>query len=519
MKLYPSSVPVKGQPGGAAITGSEREVFKLFKQIAVPGATTFHSLRFLEAGLRPFGEADFVVVSPKGIFVFEVKGGAVRKNEDGAWVIGSEDGKHYKAKESPLEQAARNSMSIRDWLESRVNFDVRAIPVGHAAILPYQSGSVKGLDVVPEIVASKRDCADAQKFERWVNGCIDYWWRKKQFSVDALSAKDVENVAELLRGKFEVEPAFDLVTGKMLELQDTLAPEQVRILDAADQLPRIIVTGGAGSGKSFVIRTLARRYLEEGVNVGILVPRSELKLLYPGIEEMGGRLIVGSLEGEPVQMLLVDEGQDLCNEVGMALIDRCVAGGLAAGNWRIFLDENIQASLRGLWSETEYELLKLYAAGTVLHLADNYRNTDKIVTKILLAVPAKMGRPQVSAGEACLQFEEGPDRVASLVKRLHDRGAKWAQICVVVVGDNAETERALAAEGVPWRASLSGDGVLVASSEFVQGLEYPHVVIYLGGPRDAKTSARFYVAASRARVTLAIVDPTGIYSKLVEGNL
>lgn len=519
MKIFPSTVPSRNQPGGSTITGSEREVFALFKQSKYPEANAFHSLRFLDAGARPFGQTDFLLVGPKGVVIFEVKGGAVRKREDGAWVIGSEDGRHYVTQESPLDQAARNSMSIRDWLDSRADLNVKGVPFGHAVILPYQEGTVKGLDVVPEIVATRKNCIEPSTFARWLTSCCDYWWRKKGFLVDALSTVEIEHLVSLLRGKFEVEPSFDLRTGAVLDYQDTISAEQVRVLDAAETLARIIVTGGAGSGKSFVIRALARRYLEVGKQVGILIPRPELKRIYPGFEESGGRFYVGRHDGEPSETLLVDEGQDFCNELGLETIDRCVVGGMSGGRWRVFLDNNLQASLRGLWRSEDFDLLKLYADGVVLNLADNYRNTDKIVTKILLAVPAKIGRAQVSAGIECLQFEDGPERVATVLKKMFARGTNWHQMCVAVLADPASVLTALAAADVPHALTIDEQGVLVATPEYIQGLEYPHVVVFFDTPYQRDSAARFYVAASRARASLTLVDPTGVYLRLVEDNI
>jgi hypothetical protein len=485
----------------------------------VPAATALHSLRFLNAGGRPFGQADFVLVGPKGIVIVEVKGGPIRKNDDGTWTIGSEDGRHYTTHESPIEQAARNSMAIRDWLAPRVGYLVKDIPVGHAIVMPYQNGIVQGMDVVAQIVADVRDCKDPAVFARWISACFEYWWRKKGFSVDALSATEVAETIELLRGKFEVEPSLDARTGAILERQDFISPEQVRVLDAADEVQRIVVTGGAGSGKSFVIRALARRALEQGVRVGILVPRIELKQLYVGIEELGGKIFGPKTEVDPVELLLVDEGQDFCNELGLDLMENLVMGGLDGGKWRLFLDDNIQASLRGLWNSAAFDLLKSLASGFHLRLDDNYRNTDKIVGAIELAVPAKIGRAQVSVGEACLQYDEGADKVPRILSQMHARGAQWNQTCVIVIGEIQKVQDALSANGITWTSELSGKGVLVATPEMVQGLEYSHVVVYMDAPFDELTAARFYVAASRARATLALVDPNATYSRLVEENL
>ena len=145
-----------------------------------------------------------------------------------------------------------------------------------------------------------------------------------------------------------------------------------------------------------------------GLDVGILIPRAELKALYPGFGESGGRFFVGEAGERPADILLIDEGQDFCNSDGLSLMERCVVGGYEGGKWRMFLDENIQARLRGLWNETEFELLKLCANGAVLHLADNYRNTDKIVGKIqieqLLAI--RVGAQEPGANERKARNEQ-----------------------------------------------------------------------------------------------------------------
>jgi hypothetical protein len=494
-------------------------MFKLFRQADVSSVTALHSLRFLNAGNRPFGQADFVLVGPKGIIVVEVKGGSIRKNVDGTWTIGGEDSKNYTTHESPIEQAARNSMAIRDWLTPRVEYSTKDIPVGHAIVMPYQTGAVKGMDVVAQIAGDRNDCKDQLAFARWVASCFDYWWRKKGFSIDALSAKEVDTTVELLRGKFEVEPSLDAKTAAIFDRQDTLSAEQLRVVDAAERMPRVVVTGGAGSGKSFVIRAIARRSVEQGEQVGILVPRIELKQLYTDIEALGCKVFGPFAKAESVETLLVDEGQDFCNELGLSLMDQSVTGGLISGRWRVFLDDNIQASLRGLWSLNYYNELGVYASGFGLELKDNYRNTDKIVANILLAVPAKIGRAQVSAGEDCLQYEDGADRVAKVLSRMHDRGARWDQLCVIVIGSISEIQDVLSEHSIKWTSQFLGSDVLVTTPETVQGLEFPHVVVFIDAPYDELTAARFYVAASRARATLTIVDPGGIYSRLVEENL
>ena len=77
MKTVPSVIA--DRPGGS---GAERIVFDLLKGSNVPGVA-FHSLLLSEHEVNPTGEADFVIVSTKGLLVIEVKGGSVAREEDG----------------------------------------------------------------------------------------------------------------------------------------------------------------------------------------------------------------------------------------------------------------------------------------------------------------------------------------------------------------------------------------------------------------------------------------------------
>ena len=79
MKTVPSVIG--DRPGGST---AERIVFDLLRGSKVPGVA-FHSLLLSEHEINPTGEADFVVVSPKGLLVIEVKGGTVAREEDGIW--------------------------------------------------------------------------------------------------------------------------------------------------------------------------------------------------------------------------------------------------------------------------------------------------------------------------------------------------------------------------------------------------------------------------------------------------
>jgi len=77
------------------------------------GYIAFHSLNLTAHKTKRFGEADFVIVSPSGFFVLEVKGGGI-KFENGRWsIIINSDNETKQLYESPFRQAETAMHAIK----------------------------------------------------------------------------------------------------------------------------------------------------------------------------------------------------------------------------------------------------------------------------------------------------------------------------------------------------------------------------------------------------------------------
>ena len=511
--MLPSTIPQRVRRGTDATTFSEKKVFEHLHAVDLDGATGFHSLWFLDAPGRTFGEMDFVVVTRNGILTLEVKGGYVRMTVDGKFDI---NGKYLSSK-SPIDQAATNSMDLRRWLKSRVTYDVRKVPFGHAVVFPGQSGIVKGMDATPEIVALGRQCEDAQKFSRWLQDCVKYWWERHDKAIELTDAM-LEETVRHLRGEFDVEPAFDYQTLGIIERQDRFSDEQFDVVDANEENDRLIVSGGAGTGKTYVARTLARRGAAVGKDVGILLPTNRLTVLYGDLAADGVRIAAGKPLDPPCDLLIVDEGQQLCNAKGFDMIRASVKGGIENGQWRIFLDDQLQARLSAEWDETYLELLKL--AGTKVRLKHNYRNTDQIVSLVSSTTGADIGEPKVEEGRppAILARESGARSIERAIRGLLGKGAAAAQIAVIAAGETFTLAKNLAAFGIPIAEEGSG-GVKVLAPDEAQGFEFPHVIMVVGNTATERGIAQLYVAMTRARVTLTVLDPNEDVKRLQLENL
>ena len=511
--MLPSTIPQRVRRSTDATTFSEKKVFEHLQAADLDGATGFHSLWFLDAPGRTFGEMDFVVVTRNGILTLEVKGGYVRKTADGKFDING----RYQTHQSPIDQSAMNSMDLRRWLKSRVTYDVRRVPFGHAVVFPSQSGIVKGMDATPEIVALERQCEDARTFSRWLQDCLKYWWERQDRAIELTDAM-LEETVRLLRGEFDVEPAFDYQTLSTIERQDRFSDEQFNVVDANEENDRLIVSGGAGTGKTYVARTLARRGAAVGKDVGILLPTTRLAVLYGDLAADGVRIAAGKPVDPPCDLLIVDEGQLLCNARGFDVIRASVKGGIEHGQWRIFLDDQLQARLSAEWDETYLGLLKL--AGTKVRLKHNYRNTDQIVSLVSSTTGADIGEPKVEEGRppAILARESGARSIERAIRGLLGKGAAAAHIAVIADGETAALAKDLAALDIPIAGEHSS-GVKVLAPDQAQGFEYPHVVMVVGDTADEQGLAQLYVAMTRARVTLTVIDPNEDVKRLQLENL
>ena len=210
--------------------------------------------------------------------------------------------------------------------------------------------------------------------------------------------------------------------------------------------------------------------------------------------------------------LVVDEAQDLLVEGALDLWELLLAGGLADGTWRVFLDHK-----QNVFAAVDLPQLERLSdtATTRYQLVDNCRNTPQIseTTCMLSAVDpddtvASEG-PDVEM-RFVLDRREEPQAAAAVIARWIRRGVEPKDI--VVVGTDGEALRGLEDHWPADRPALTpfdddrrGGVRLIGAADF-KGLEAAAVVVV--GVRElqsTETLRRMYVACSRARVLLAVV--------------
>jgi len=434
-------------------------------------------------------EADFIIVWDGVVVVLEVKGGGVRCVEGQWWSIDRRKDWN-RLRESPMDQANGAKVALRDILKEN---GLGWYADQHAVITP-----------------------DVDDLDRAIGWYPSHWLVAGDMTVDGLTRAfdkivcraplppqrtrraPIREVRERLFGEFTRLPRIDVERGAVLEEQSRATSGQARYLEGLDRSARVVVLGGAGTGKSLALAEGAKQDADRGRSV-LVTFRS------PGLTSFFQTLVVDrGIDVIPFDQLaanktydavFVDEAQDLMTAAAMDRLDIVVAGGRAAGRWRMFLDPNNQAHVDGDFDQDVHDLVLDEAV--TFELPMNVRNTKPIVHVVQSYLGADIGDPAIVHGEE-LHWHDVPvpadvTAARALAEELVEQGVRSNSIWLI---DCRSVEP-------PYRDRR---GVVVTSPRYAKGLEADRVIVFnLPEIYDEVSTSAFYVAVTRARVALHLV--------------
>ena len=385
-------------------SAAERRLFPLLAASVLPSpAWGFHSLNISEHDYKLCGELDFVVLCPRGLLVLEVKGGGVAC-EDGVWIYTDRFGHHHRKAESPFEQAKSGLFSLRSRLQAELpEHNLHRLPIGYAVLFPDCQFDVRSVEWSQEVVLDKRSLTGATHLSRQLDALYGNWSERTHGSSKP-SADLLHKLAELLRPNFQRVPSLQHRAEELEAHMDMLTDEQYAQYDIIEDNPRVLCSGGAGTGKTFLAAETARRHASGGEEV-LLTCHSPLLASFLTSRLPGEHISVrpfGELLDDCgteawADVLIVDEAQDVLNLDALECFDRVLKGGLEKGTWRLFYDQNNQSALLGDFDSEALELLKSFG-GVTGHLRRNCRNTEDIVLQTRLLTAADLGNPSAGPG-------------------------------------------------------------------------------------------------------------------------
>jgi len=472
-----------------ATSDAERRTARLLREIdGDADAVAFHSVKLRSHAYKQQAEADFVVLWKKVVIIVEVKGGGVRKH-DGVWYSIDRRGDWHKLATSPMEQAQSAMYALQKILrEEGVGWFAHEAVV----ITPDIDDPPHSIEWEPSNWLARGHMSIAR-----LTDALDKIADNAPKPPTGRKLARTEDLRMRLFGHFTRMPVIDAQRGAVIEEQNRATAGQARVLASLARNPRVLVFGGAGTGKSLVLVEAAKQEADQGKSVLITFRSPALRSFFsPHV--LGRRIDLLPFDQlEPAKaydVVFIDEAQDLMTADGMDRIDGVVAGGRVTGRWRMFLDMNNQAHVDGHFDPDVLEIVASEALS--VDLALNVRNTRAIVHMVQEYVGADVGDPGIVHGEKVRWQTTDEDSLAkaeSVAEELAAEGVRTEDIWIIRTASSAPPEK-------------TGRGFTVTSPKYAKGLEADHVIVCeLPEVFDEATTAAFYVAVTRARVSLDVV--------------
>lgn len=524
-------------------SNAERKVFSFLQQISFSQYdVALHSLNIGKHEYKRWGEADFVLIGKRGILLLEVKGGRVAC-KDGLWEFKDRFGDATTKKESPAAQAKTAFFSLeKNYLKKQFGRELGGVPAGWGVVFT----DIDRLINVPasllpehpdEITAYEDECRGHNVFKGYLERVFDHWDSLKS-NPRHLSPEVVKRIVQFLRPNFEKIPSLNSQLQNSSRDLCQFTDEQYEKLDEISENDRIMVVGGAGTGKTFVAAACARYEAAEGRSV-LLVTRSPFLASFLSSHDLPPSVVVMTMEevwslADPLRQwdtLIVDEGQDLSDLESIDRLGKVLTGGWEQGRWRWFGDPNHQVSPSFPVDDVALEFLSSLAVRQ--RLKKNVRNASAVVDAIKVFSGADVGKATGRAGAGKVRTVEasGADDISVAVVNevrawLKGEDSSLRGEIVVLTGSDAApevladclTQAGIRSEALSERAlgGKSRDCVLVAKVEDFKGLERPLVCVAGLGSDPGSYRRVAYKAISRANHEVVIVSDAASFSELAK---
>lgn len=557
-KMIPATIdPNTPSPG-------EQDVYeRLSTDPLATGWTVIHSLDLPRHIRQISGELDFVVLIPEhGILCLEVKAAASISRREGMWYYGQEPKSDHRG---PFRQVSDGMHSLRERLVKRYPA-ARGAVFWSAVILPFATLEFQSEEWHPwQLIdhARYRSTSLAETCQNVLTRARDLLaskptagWFEPESKVP--SAPDCQAIARILRPDFE---AFQSPRERRRQVSAELkryTEEQFVALDAMTHNPRVIFEGPAGTGKTLLAIESAQRAAAAGKRT-LLVCFNRLlgKWLDGETESFGDRVLVGTLHaqmlmvaglegpprtdrgfweeelpllaldrllnaegGDPFDIIISDEAQDLLQERYLDVLDLSLAGGLSGGDWHLFGDFEHQSIYGCETLSLDSFRARRGAGAPVYSLRTNCRNTPRVATLVRLLSHLEPDYSSVRRNDDGIEpqlrfFVDDGHASGALVRALEElRLEGYRGRDTVVLSARASGSSAARITEQPWCDRLrplgnsSGGHTPYGTIHAFKGLESPAVVVTdvdeVSGPQ---AEALFYIAITRPTERLVLLMP------------
>ncbi len=486
---------------------------------AYPEAFVVHSVNLPEHAYKRYGEADFVLIDRRGLLVLEVKGGIVR-HAGGVWSFENGRGQARKRSEGPHRQAESGVQAL---LRTLARSGAPPIGIfGWAVVTPFTLWVTPHPEIPAPLLLDRRACDTPSSFTGALDGAFR-WWRDRALASGRDTRQlDSQALERHLLPEFQYAPAPARCAEAIEQDVVRLTERQAEILEGLSDNPRLLVEGGAGTGKTLLAAAAAQQAAASGSSVGMIVAApvlaAHLAVTMPRVTVVDPANML-LLPERSLDVLVVDEGQELTNSEGLRQAERLLSGGLEGGSWRWFMDPANQA-LHSTIEKTS--LARLRAASACYRLTRNVRSTRNIVNLVRGTVGADVGVSEIDARGVLPHVEHVPGPATGCLDIMVDQVREWmeagvapADIALLVAAQDAslllERARRVLGDDVvslddPAALDAASTRAVVSDPSTFRGMERSWVAVACttGFSMQPRSEQFLYVAMTRPRAGLAV---------------
>lgn len=540
-------------------SNAEKKMYKVLQKLEMENTYVLHSLGLPKHKSKIYGEIDFVVVCGRGVACLEIKGGRV-ECRDGRWYFTDRYGVSRQKPEGPFAQVTGNMFSLRGILKKQFKRKqyMNRILVASGVVFPDIRFESRSQEIIPEIIYDKK----TTDITAYINRVFDYWEERQHKEPCRLSAEDIPEVVNYLRGNFVFIPTLNDRLADVEKRLVRLTFEQVQIMDALSMNERLMIEGNAGTGKTMLAVHFAKTQADKGKRVLYLTfnknlaynvqhqlgGMDNLKIInihalfgnYVQVDverlnenpqqyfsaelpkafcEYASALRTDELEKMQYDLLIMDEGQDILTPIYLQALDLLLVGGMKNGSWAVFYDEK-QNIYNPCFPEGFAEL-QLYTAAR-FRLYVNCRNTVQIGDCSSKLSGVQLYEYIHENGEEVqkIQYSDRNDFAKKVEKIIHDLKEEKVNLSDVVFLAPKQYKKSMLKEvklevnelcaGI----EMDRDIPVYATIQGFKGLDSKIVILFdVEHIREESFSRFMYIAATRARTLLYIFGSEEFWAK------
>lgn len=550
-------------------SNAEKRIFTWFRDDPkTKDWIVLHSLGIVNHGKCIFGEADFVVLVPRmGMYILEVKGGRVSRN-DGEWSFTNRFDETNSKSRGPFDQAREAGFSIAKTITEKcdsAHSRLKQLFWGYGVMFPDIEYETVSCDEAEwQVFDSKSDASmynyifrlfDGTK-KRMKESMLSFAGRNFSSIIEEKlpSVEDVRYIASILRGDFDKAVSISVQIRYTEEELISLTKEQYRCVDQLDDNKRCLITGGAGTGKTLIAVEEAKKAVVQGYRVGIFCYNKKLGAwLENAFDNMPENLrpsYVGTIHkymglcvkasGErideetedffsrelplkakeclaksdaPFDKIIIDEAQDIIAPNYLDFLDTCLSGGLSLGRWVMLGDFSQQAIFSDyIDGNRMIDSLEERTSFIRFKLTINCRNTKKICDEICLVTgfqsPSEIWSKVEGLPVEYLLYKDQDEehvKLDELLAKFKEQHLSPEKITILSPFSMGKSVVSTIEKTIIKDFNVKGNNSITFSTiQSFKGLE--NSVIILTDIDSIKNRNLMYVALSRARVSLFVLE-------------